>query len=149
MINFYEYHKVKLDDYDLYAKSFIEFDNYIADLTLVTPSEYPVDDLDFTPILHIIRRCPVFAYLYARGFKKGRWLECEPYMLKSAATALDYARWVMGSRWLEAEPYIMEDPFCACMYAKYVIRDRWLEAEEIIKTDEVMWNAYVSALSIC
>jgi len=46
-----------------------------------------------------------------------------------------YAWGVIKGRWMEAEEVIKSDPGWACNYAKYAIRGRWIEAEEIIKKD--------------
>ena len=129
MINFYKlYNKVGLDkeEYDPLFDKLDEVE-YTNDLELIA---------------HIIKKDSWYAYRYARYVMKGRWVEAEPYIMKTTCGAYYYARRVINGRWKEAEPCIMEDPDYAYSYARYVINGRWLEAEPIIEDDGAWWGHY-------
>ena len=103
MINLYQLHNdpKKLDLYNLYA---IPIDQ-MCDESLMEQDK----DYDYQPVLHIIKKSPREAYLYALDEIKGRWLEAEPYIMKDTFYALCYSGNVMRERWPDAEPIIMTD----------------------------------------
>lgn len=120
MINFYSYHRGDLDNQDLY-KSPISYT-----MSALYPDKY------YPEIEHIIKKDPGCAYWCARIIKQGRWLEAEPYIMKSPFWVTEYAENIIGGRWLEAEQYIMTDPYIAYQYARHVMQERWIEAEPYI-----------------
>lgn len=110
MINFYKYYEGRLDNQQLYAEP----------LKYVSPMSEQYKD-EVASILHIIKKSPQDAYMYARLIK---------------------------GRWIEAEPYIMRDPVYVFYYAIGVIRGRWLEAEPIIQTNDHLWESYSRTFKI-
>ena len=157
MMNFYMYYnqKEKLANSEIMT-ALMEFRNIRFDDEKVKEK--------IKPILHIIKKTPRHAYMYARYVMNGRWPEAEPYIIpdayyayvytdtvikerwpeaehvimRSAGVAYTYAKNIIGGRWSEAEPYIMKVPRHAYFYARDVIKGRWLEAEPtILKGDSV------------
>lgn len=112
MMNLYKYYKGRLDEHH---------DVYRPLLTHLL-SGWFLEQVDWTPILHIIKNDPYYAYKYARDVIKGGWSE--------------------------AEQYIMKDPFAAYCYARDIIKGRWKEAEPYIMTDSLWWHAYRTEISI-
>jgi hypothetical protein len=110
MINFYRY----------YSRNGLDKEHYGILIETIIGEEYP--DKDYTDILHIIKKSPREAYLYAR------------YTIKD--------------RWEEAEPYIMKSPMYAARYAKDVMRCKWEEAEPVIKRHIVWWYDYCDEFGI-
>ena len=115
--------------------------------------EISVEELK--PLLGIIKRNPEYAFLYARGVMRSRWIEAEPAIMTHPTYAEWYAEFVLAKdpewtsikghengRWPEAENYIMKDPYQAYMYAKNVIKDRWIEAEPHIEKSADDWWKY-------
>lgn len=96
MINFYKFHKDTLDSHELYANEIEVFEKYGV-------SVFPVQN-----ILHIIKKIPQSAYMYAMHVIGGRWKEAEPYIMESPNSAYWYAMHVIGGRWKEAEPFIKQ-----------------------------------------
>jgi hypothetical protein len=70
---------------------------------------------------------------YMSEFKKEKWPEAEPIILKDANSATIYAS-ILGKRWLEAEPIIKRNFIAAFYYAIYVMKKRWVEVEPLIKS---------------
>lgn len=131
MINFYNYYNDRLDCHDEYSQL----------LTHLDSSSYR-EQVDWTPILHIIKRIPKHAYFYAREIIKGRWLEAEPVIMKDMFYNSYYAADIIKGRWIEAEPYIIKDPFYAYRYARNIIKGQWIEAEPYIMESAGWWHAY-------
>ncbi len=129
MINFYLYHNDDLDNCSIYQQplSYMGFNHAFN---------------GFEKIMHIIRKDPYHATLFACYKINGRWPEAEPYIMKNPYWAVSYAVKVIHHRWLEAEPYIMEDPFSAYHYASDIMGHRWVQAEHIIGQDADWWKPY-------
>jgi hypothetical protein len=97
----------------------------------------------------IIMTSPTYAFAYASGVMKTRWLEAEPVIMQDAKYAYYYARYVLKARWPEAELYIQLAPQWALAYASDIIQGRWPEAEQYILTgkseeDDVEGNPYIA-----
>ena len=164
MINLYEYYNVPdtLDNYN----------RYFTGIVLITSQDLTrrSRQYDFSNILHIIKKSPKYAKLYARTIIQDRWLEAEPYIIKDPMYAFWYAyevihdRWpeaepsimtqpnfacayardIIKGRWPEAEPSILESAYCSCEYASYVLKTRWPEAEDIIIKDQQSAYRYLT-----
>lgn len=95
----------------------------------------------------LIKKIPKDAVMYAGYIEHGRWLDAEPYIIKSRNPAYSYALYIIKRRWKdigypEVEQLFMNEPITAYHYARYIIKGRWLEAESIIKTDANIWSEY-------
>lgn len=91
MINFYSYHKEDLDLHDLYKTH------------LDATSEY-----EYSPaILHIIKQSPRVAYLYAISCNS-RWKEAEHVIRRCPIVTYHYAKNVICGRWIEVESELMK-----------------------------------------
>lgn len=101
MINFYRYHKEKLDLYSLYYH----------------PLDTTRDCKYADEIMHIIKKDAECACLHAR-ITDTRWPEAEPYIMKNPYFAYIYATYVMQERWLEAESMIESDDYWWMRYKK-------------------------------
>ncbi len=168
MINLYNLHKnpKKLAFYKQYETPIEQ----ICDETLIRKGN------NYQPILHIIKKDPKYAYMYARDVLEshfidaepyimknpfyayayalhilnGRWLEAEKYIMNKPEAAYYYARDMIKGRWIAAEPYIMKNPGHAYLYAKDILKSRWIAAEPYIKTDEYYWwSEYKKVFKIC
>ena len=121
-------------------------------------------------ILHIIKKSPSAAYVYAHyvlgerwpeaeryiltypewtfhyavNVIKDRWIEAEPILINYPHWAYMYARHMIKGRWIGAEKYIIQKPSTAYFYAKYVLKSRWEKAEECIKASDTWWPEYAT-----
>lgn len=133
----------------------INFYNYYTHNELNSQSDY-ADGLvsiramntsnDYSNVIHIIKRDPYYASIYAIHLLKCRWPEAEPSIMKNAFCAHSYALRIIRGRWLEAESTIMQTPRVAYYYAKQVIQGRWKEAELHISKSERWWSTYTAFL---
>ena len=122
MINFYSYYNRTGLDKEEYAPAIHALLNR-GDVSIVSP------------IIHIIKKHPHYAFHYTKNAPIGRWHEAEPYIMKKPRYAYRYASEIIQGRWSEAETYIMTDPWYTYAYASAVIHGRWLEAESCIMKD--------------
>ena len=74
------------------------------------------------------------AYAYARHVLKGRFVEGESIIARSAAQSYAYARYVLEGRFIEGERAILTDINCTYMYARNVLGGRFIEGEQLIAT---------------
>jgi hypothetical protein len=131
MMNFYEYHNDRLDQFDLYYTSLHRCLNFGID-----------EGYDWSSVQHIFKRVDDCAYYYAVRILKRRWPRGEPAILTNLWFSHLYAIEVIKGRWPEAEPNLMKDPYRAYAYAKFVMKERWLEAEPTISTQISVWKHY-------
>ena len=137
MLNLYQYHNQskKLDMFNIYKgpiAAFMHGEFYVRggmDAHAHWRKDLLVDKPKFDPILHILKRSPEYAYLYARDIIKSIWIDGEEAITKSSYYSYLYAREIIKGRWIEAEPVIMKNPSSAYYYARNVIKGRWEEAE--------------------
>ena len=95
-----------------------------------------------------ILKYPGQSLTYAHEVINGRWPEAEDVIVYKPFVSSSYAAIVLKQRWPEAEPYIMKDPNSAYWYAIEVIKKRWPEAEPYIMKDEYSWNEYKNHFGI-
>lgn len=112
MINFYSYYNgngLDKEEYDPFIRQLmgggLEFCSLFDQLGNIKQSH------DLTPIEHIIKRDPWYAYSYARHVKRERWEEAEPIIKTHPTYAYFYAINILQRRWLEAESAIIQEEY--------------------------------------
>ena len=114
MLNFYDYHSARLDEYSRYGVIL----NNVCDYLKTKQGNL------LEPILHILKNDAWGAYVYAKHIVGGRWVEGEPTIKKSANYSFIYALEVIRDRWLEAEPVIFRDRYFWVAYkASFNVED--------------------------
>lgn len=106
-MNFYNYYSGELNFYDKYNP------------LIVRAAAGRLGGIDFSPILHIIKKNPKLAFRHAQRIIKGRWYEAEPYIMKDPNWACEYAMHILKERWYEAEPVIMKSTYWWYTYKKW------------------------------
>lgn len=101
MLNFYDYHNE-------YLYNHLKYQYPISRLCTIRSGN---THIDYSNILHIIKKNPRYAYWYAKLYRKGRWVEAEPYIMKDTMYASAYSWFFMNERWREAEPIIKKNPY--------------------------------------
>lgn len=159
MLNVYDKYErpEELPEYEENSRFFEALENFQHYLSNISQE----DKDQITSHTNIIKKFPELAYLYARAFIRGRFIEAEPYMMKDPFRAYMYAKFVLsqdaewtaeenhkGGRWPEAEPYIMKDIEISLYYAEGVIGGRFIDAEPIIRQNEYWWDKYKSEFGI-
>lgn len=119
MLNFYDYHNQPLDSYDKYYE------------ILSVAYNMRMYDIDFTPIIKVIRSDARLAYLHARYKLNERSHEVEPLIATHTYYTFAYAKYVIKGRWLEQEPDILANHY-AFDYAKEIVCKRWEEFEKLL-----------------
>jgi hypothetical protein len=70
MLNFYEYHNGDLDHHEIYDFPI----SRLYAIRIMNPH------MDYSSIIHIIKKIPLHAYYYSRLYMRSRWYEAEPYI---------------------------------------------------------------------
>ena len=122
MINFYKFYNQSGLDREEY-KLGVGHITYIPMLIhMVLPEDVRgqrIRAVDLKPVLHILKKEVFQSYYYALYVLKGRFIEAEPYIMKSPYYAAMYARDIFKGRWVEAEFYIMKDVCSWDAYYRY------------------------------
>ena len=79
----------------------------------------------------IIKKDPLWAYVYAESVIKDRWIEAEEYIKKDPRYAHYYARDIIKGRWTEGEESIKSST-ALVKYCKF-INQRLVEKEHLLK----------------